>query len=171
MTKRLEIKHTYPTAAPEQLRIIFTDPTYLHSLIVEFGGADAAARTQITGREGDGKVTVTVRSTVPRNRLPALVRRFVRADLVVICTETWTTPTTGTVEAVSTGHTGHVRGDVHVSREGDGALLTARVLVSVKFPIVGGVIERLIVEKIDAMDEIIREATLRWIDAPSGASS
>jgi len=166
MSRRLEMRHSYPVPA-ERMRAVLTDPEFLRDKLREVGGpgAELVSRT-----EDDGQITVVQRQAVPEAMLPAMVRAFVPGDLSITRTEVWSGPTAGTIDVVVSGAPGSVSGTIAVTSDGDGApaLVTICIDASVPVPLVGGTIEKAMTDNIGELGDVEHAFTLEWLGRHPG---
>ena len=159
MSRRLEMRHAYPTPA-ERIRAVLTDPEYLRDKLREVGGpgAELVSRT-----EDNGQITVVQRQAVPETALPAAVRSFVPGDLSITRTEVWSGPMAGTIDVVVGGAPGSVSGTIAVTPDGAGALVAICIDASVPVPLVGGMIEQAMIDNVGKLGEAEHAFTREWL--------
>jgi hypothetical protein len=158
MTRTMELRHPYPVP-PDQLRAVLTDPNLITAKLRELGGPNAA----LISRTEDGpKVTVVTRVSVPRTKLPALARRFIAGDLNVDRTETWTTPTVGSLR-VSSNAPGELTGTAHIHPASTGSVMTTAAYATARVPLVGRRIERAVLDAVAELATAEHNFTLQWL--------
>jgi hypothetical protein len=158
MTSRLEIRHRY-SATPDQLRQVMTDPEYLRAKLSAVGGPGA----ELVSRKQNGQdVVVVLRQGVPADALPSFVRSFLPGDLTIERTETWT-DSGGSVYAEVDGAPGTINGQMRLTPDGGGSVLSLRLEAQVPLPLVGGKVEKVITDSVGKLMETEYGFTERWL--------
>ena len=158
MTSRLELRHRYPKP-PERMREILTDPTYLQDKLREVGGPQA----ELVSRQRDDQgITIVLHQTVPANVLPSFVRSFLSGDLTIHRSETWTS-SGGTVHSVVDGAPGSITGTMHLESDPAGSVLSMQLEVTVPVPLIGGKVEKSIINGVSKLMDSEYAFTVEWL--------
>lgn len=165
MTSRMELRHPYPVPGP-RLVALFTDPEFLRAKLDAVGGPGArllAVRAgEATAGTANGAVTVELRQAVPAAALPSVARSLVPGDLAIERTERWT-PRGGTVHATVAGAPGEITGQWLLDPAPDGCVLAGRLAVTIGVPLVGGRLERAVLDGLAQLLDTEHRFTLRWL--------
>jgi hypothetical protein len=158
MTSRLELRHHYPEP-PERVRQVLTDPAYLHDKLRTVGGP----RAELVSRDEDQRgVTIVARQAVPDNALPSFVRSMVPHGLTIHRTEIWTSAG-GSMSAVMDGAPGTVTGTMRLQPDPAGSVLSLYVEATVALPLVGGKVERAIIDGVGKLMDAEYKFTVQWL--------
>lgn len=158
MSRRLEVRHRYPEAA-ERIREVLTDPEYLRDKLRAVGGPQA----ELVSREQDERgITLVLRQSVPDDALPTFIRAALPGGLTIRRTETWTN-SRGSVHAVVDGAPGTVTGAMWLEPEPAGCVLGAQLTAEVPLPLIGGKVEKVIIDNIGKLMDAEYRFTLEWL--------
>ena len=118
--------------------------------------ADVAFREEVLARqrvlrgsatvEGD---TVVIEQVQSAAGLPSFARNFVGDEIVIVQTERWGTKTAADLQLAIPGKPGDITGDVTLTPSGAGTVEVVDLSVKVSIPLVGGKIEKLVVDMIE----------------------
>jgi len=141
------------------------DGDHLHARLKELGGNDPALLEHAV--DGSG-ARLKLRHSVPVEFLPSAIRRFTGDDLVLDRVETWHLRTDGaydgTFEVTVRGLPGTMTGTQRLTDSGDGAVTEIEGEATVSVPMVGGRIERAVVEQVNALLDAEDEFTRRRLE-------
>lgn len=103
----------------------------------------------------DGGFEVTISEGVGAQVLPGLVKKVIRGDLTITRKDSWGPlegdRARGTLDGGATGLPTKVRGTFELAPSGSGSKLTLTGTAEVKVPLVGGKIEKMVVDMIGKM--------------------
>ncbi len=158
MARRLELRHRYPLP-PERIREVLTDRDYLRDKLRAVGGP----RAELVSREQDERgITLVLRQAVPDDALPSLIRSALPGGLTIRRTETWTS-SGGSVHAVVDGAPGTIPGAMRLEPDPAGCVLGAQLTAEVPLPLIGGKVERVIIDSIGKLMDAEYRFTLEWL--------
>ena len=158
MASRLELRHRYPES-PERLRAVLTDPDYLRDKLRAVGGP----RAELVSREQDGRgITVVLRQAVPDDALPSFIRAALPGGLTIRRTETWTS-SGGSVHGMVDGAPGTITGTMRLVPDPAGCVLSAQLTAEVGLPLIGGRVEKVIIDNIGTLMDAEHRFTLEWL--------
>lgn len=158
MASRLQLRHRYPEP-PERIQAMLTDPDYLRDKLRAVGGP----RAELVSRECDGRgITVVLRQAVPDDALPAFLRSAFSGGLTIRRIETWT-DSGGSVHAVVDGAPGTITGTMRLEPDPAGCVLGAQLTAEVPLPLIGGKVERVIIDNIGKLMDAEHRFTLQWL--------
>ena len=128
---------------------MFADPEFVAQRSAGIGTGDGESWVDGTA---DGAFTVSIRRVVASETIPAEFRSFVGRDLHVRYTEVWEPPSgadrVGTFAVEIQGAPGHAAGAVGLAPYGDTTEFLATGEVKVSIPLVGGMVEKVVVEAV-----------------------
>ncbi|HEX2130515.1 MAG TPA: DUF2505 domain-containing protein [Actinophytocola sp.] len=162
MARSLEHRSTYP----EPVATVYStlvDEGFLTDRLRAIGGKGAALLDH--SRAGDA-VTFTLRQGVDAERLPSAVRSVLGGDLVVERTERWRPdgPRYAADTRVSiSGVPGSIQGQSRLGEHGGESLLVVRAEVRVSIPLVGGKLEKVVVEQVTKLLATEAEFAEKWL--------
>ena len=141
------------------MREVLTDPAYLHDKIRAVGGEGA----ELVSREQRGNgVTVVLRQMVPASALPSFVRSVLPGDLSIRRTETWN-DSGGTVHSAVDGAPGVINGQMTLDPDPEGSVLAMQLAATVRLPLIGGKVEKVITDSVSRLMDSEYDFTLRWL--------
>jgi hypothetical protein len=162
MASRLELRHRYPES-PERIRAVLTDPDYLRDKLRAVGGP----RAELVSWEQDGRgITVVLRQAVPDDALPSFIRAALPGGLTIRRTETWIS-SGGSVHAVVDGAPGTITGVMRLAPDPTGCVLSAQLTAEVGLPLIGGKVEKVIIDNIGTLMDAEYRFTLEWLRTTS----
>jgi hypothetical protein len=158
MTSRLALRHRYPEP-PERIREVLTDQRYLRDKLHAVGGPGAELVSWEAGERG---VTLVLHQAVPDDMLPSFLRAALPGGLTIRRTETWNS-SGGSVHAVVDGAPGTITGAMRLEPEPAGCVLDAQLTAEVGLPLIGGKVEKMIIDGIATLMETEYRFTLEWL--------
>jgi hypothetical protein len=162
MATSLEHRSAFPTSA-DAVYPTLVDEAFLTERLRAIGGKGAALLAH--SRVGEA-TEFTLRQGVDASRLPGAVRSLVGGDLVVEREERWR-PAGARYAAVTrvsiSGVPGEINGEARLGDHGDGSLLVVRAQVRVGIPLVGGKLEKVIVEQVGKLLSAEAEFAETWL--------
>ncbi|MGH3874799.1 MAG: DUF2505 domain-containing protein [Pseudonocardiaceae bacterium] len=158
MTRQLRVRHRYPEPL-ERVRAVLVDPDYLRDKLRAVGGP----RAELVSHDCDERgVTLVLRQTVPDGALPSFIRAALPGGLAIRRTERWT-DSGGSVHAVVDGAPGTITGVMRLEPEPAGCVLGAALTAEVALPLIGGKVEKTIIDSISTLMETEYRFTLEWL--------
>lgn len=158
MASRVELRQRYPEP-PQRIREVLTDPDYLRDKLRAVGGPGAEL---VSRQEDERGVTVVVHQTVPGDALPSFLRSVITEDLTIRRTETWTS-SGATVHAVVDGVPGTITVSMRLAPDPAGSVLGAQLTAEVPLPLVGGKVEKIIIDNVAKLLAAEHQFTLDWL--------
>jgi hypothetical protein len=151
VSTRIAHRATWDVPA-EEVYAELVDGDHLRARLEELGGKDPALVEHSVDASG---ARLELRHSVPVEFLPTAVRRFTGDDLVLDRVETWRVRTDGgydgTFEVTVRGLPGTMTGTQELTDSGGGAVTEIQGEATVSVPMVGGRIEKVVVEQVGAL--------------------
>ena len=146
----MEFTHRHMFAASvDRVVAMFAHPDFVAQRSASLGAEGGESWVDGTA---DGAFTVSIRRIVPSETIPAEFRSFVGRDLHVRYTEVWEPPSgadrIGTFAVEIQGAPGHAAGALGLTPQGDATEFLATGVVKVSIPLVGGMVEKVVVEAV-----------------------
>jgi hypothetical protein len=158
MASRVELRQRYPQP-PERIREVLTDPDYLRDKLRAVGGPGA----ELVSRDQDERgVTIVLHHTVPGAALPSFLRSVRAEGLAIRRTETWTS-SGGSVYAVVDGMPGTITVEMRLTPDPIGCVLGVQLTAEVPLPLVGGKMEKMIIDNVAKLISVEHQFTLDWL--------
>ena len=124
----------------DEVRELLLDPGFREQVAREAGAVEVAV--QVT-RDGDTAHAV-IDTEQPTTGMPSLATRFLGGRLAIHQEEDWSSPTGGSLEVTIPGQPGRITGTVALTERDGLTVQTVDADVSVRIPLVGGKVEKLI---------------------------
>ena len=112
----------------------------------------------------DAPFTLVCRTEQDTSGLPAVARKFVGATTTSVVTERWESADRGTLTIEAPGQPITSTGSVALVPDGEGTRHVVEVQVTVRIPLVGGKLEALVLEALDAGYQIEHETGTAWLE-------
>jgi hypothetical protein len=161
MASQLALRHRYPTS-PERMRELVTDQHYLRAKLRAVGGPGAEL---VSWQQNDDGVTVVLHQAVPGEAMPSFLRAMLPGNLTIRRTETWR-GCRGSVEAVVDGAPGTITGVMDLEPDAAGCVLGSQLTVEVPLPLIGGKVEKIVIDNIATLLNSEYQFTLTWLRTP-----
>ena len=113
----------------------------------------------------DGDV-VTIEQVRSADDIPSFARSFVGDEILIVQTETWTSPTSADVRLAIPGKPGEAVGTLELVESGGTTTETIRLDLTVKIPLVGAKIEQLIAEIVSHALDVEQKVGREWLARP-----
>ena len=145
---KFDDKHTFDKPASAVIKM-FSDRKYFERKYKELGGWDIEVlECEQNAKKFRIKVRYMMKSNVP---LPEFAKKFVPDTAVITQTDTWDIGAmTGRLEAEIKGAPVKVAADMTLKNEGKGSANNLKWNISCGIPLVGGKIEKIVAEDIQA---------------------
>ena len=154
MSTKLTKQLTYDASA-EAVAAMLDDPAFREEVLARQKVARGSVQI-----DGDHVRIEQVRSAAD---IPSFARKFVGEEIVIVQTETWTSPTGADVELAIPGKPGEARGTLVLRESGSTTTESIDLDLSVRIPLVGGKIEAMVAGMFsDALDVEHRVGT-EWL--------
>ena len=95
--------------------------------------------------------------------IPSFARKFVGEEIVIVQTETWSSPTAATIELAIPGKPGEAVGTLTLAESGGTTTETVALAVTVRIPLVGGKIEGMIADMVEHALDKEHEVGVEWL--------
>lgn len=162
MATRIEHRATFPHSAADTFAAQ-TDERALWTRLRQVGGKNAQLRDHAVTPEG---ARYTLVQGIGSETVPALVRTIHSGDLAVRRHYVWHAADdryTGTVTVDVADLPGRLAAEVDITPTDTGCVQRTHGEVSVRVPLVGGKIERVVVEQVTALLAREAELTEQWL--------
>lgn len=152
--------------------------TKLHKLLTYDATAEAVAamlddtgfREEVLERQRvvrgsaviDGDV-VTIEQVRSADDIPSFAQKFVGDEILIVQTESWTSPTSADVRLTIPGKPGEAVGTIELVESGGTTTETIDLDLTVKIPLVGGKIEQLIAGIFSAALDVEQKVGREWL--------
>ena len=113
----------------------------------------------------DGDV-VTIEQVRSADDIPSFARSFVGDEILIVQTENWTSPTSADVRLAIPGKPGEAVGTLKLAESGGTTTETVVLDISVKIPMLGGKIEKLIAGIIESALDVEQKVGQEWLARP-----
>jgi hypothetical protein len=152
-------------ASVDQIRSAFGDQGYWRARLAAF--SNGTAKLDSLNIDQGGTVTVVIKVSLFRDRLPKLVTQLHRGDLEMVRNERWSRigggRMRGEVSVAVPGAPLSMLGEALLAPVPSGSQLKYSTTVSVKIPLVGGKIEGYIGGQLAEQITAIQHFTTEWI--------
>ncbi len=137
MSRKIAKTLTYdaPIAA---VRTMLLDPAFRKAVLEAQHVASGTAH-----RDGD---VITLEQTRAAHVVPSFARKFVGDEIVIVQTETWSTPDHADIEVTIADKPGELSGTATLVEANGRTVETIHLEVTVRVPLIGGKIESVIAE-------------------------
>jgi hypothetical protein len=164
MATKLQHPVTYPLTL-DRVRAAVSDRAYWEALAASVKNSPGEVKSvDVSGDE----VTVELTQRIPSDKLPSVVTSLVSGDLAIERTMSWTfssdTAAQGTFRAVVNGTPATTEGAFSLRGDGESTVAEFDGSVTVRIPLVGGKIEKLISQNMLTLFDAERDFTVAWDD-------
>lgn len=162
MATKLQHPVTYPLTL-ERVRAAVSDRAYWEALAASV--EDAPGEVRSVEVDGD-TLTVELLQRIPSDTLPSAVTSLVSGDLAIERTMTWTftspSQAQGTFRASVSGTPATTEGSFRLQEDGAQTAADFAGTVTVRIPLVGGRIEKVISQNMLTLFDSERDFTVAW---------
>ncbi len=159
---RFQHTTTYDAPAAEVFAML-TDRAWREKVGVAQGVVSSEVTITPEGPEGSGR-RVVVDQVQNTAGLPAIAKKIAGETTRAVVTEVWTSPTRGTIEIVAPGKPTRAVGTVSLEEAGSTTRHVTDLEVTVKVPVLGGRLEKLMADNIDHGMEIEEAVGAAWLE-------
>lgn len=149
---------TYDAPAAEVYQLL-VDPEFRAFVAARTGGTEVSVNVE---PHGSGHV-VTIDQLQPTEGVPAFARKFAGETTHAIQTETWTSPTAGTLEVRTPGRPTEVTGSYVLAESGGRTTQTFDGEVKAKVPLIKDKLEKLMAELFVKGKQLDEQAAAAWL--------
>lgn len=157
----MRFQHTSTYAAPvDEVYAMLTDQAWREKV----GTAQGVISSDVTiTPEGEG-CRVVIDQVQDTAGLPAIAKKIAGDTTRAVVTEVWASPTSGTIEIVAPGKPTKAVGTVTLESDGTTTRHVFDLEVTVKVPLVGGKLERLMADNIGRGLEVEEAVGAAWLE-------
>lgn len=133
-------------ASPDAVYAMLSDPAFREQV------AQAQEVVSVDVRltpEGDGFTLVNDQVQNTKD-LPSIAKKIAGDTTQAVITERWTSRSAGTIEITAPGKPTSATGTIRLAPDGDGTVEVVELDIRVKVPLVGGKLEKLMADNIEA---------------------
>ncbi|WP_330184705.1 DUF2505 domain-containing protein [Nocardia sp. NBC_01503] len=129
--------------------------------------ADATTATlELSHPDGPGTIRIHMTEKAPEDKIPGLVKKVLKSDLMLERTDTWGAlegdTAKGAFQGASGGITTEMEGTFELRPTAEGSEIEAAGTVAVKVPLVGGAIEPLVENLLEKVMNSERKSVEAW---------
>ena len=146
-------------AAPEAVAEMLADPAFREKVCV----AMHATRWDVAVDGSGAGMRVVIDQTQPARSIPSFARKVVGDEIRIVQTETWTGPSTASLELSIPGKPGGFDGQVVLGPAGAGTRESVTGEAKVRIPLVGGKLEALVEELLRAALRTEERVGREWL--------
>jgi uncharacterized protein YndB with AHSA1/START domain len=133
-------------ASPDEVFAMLSDPAFREQV----AEAQQVVSVDVRLTPADDGFTLVSDQVQNTEDLPAIAKKFAGDTTQAVITEQWTTRTQGTISIAAPGKPTSAKGTVRLDPDGDGTVEIVELDVKVKVPLVGGKLEKLMADNIEA---------------------
>ncbi|MCW4353331.1 DUF2505 domain-containing protein [Hoyosella sp. YIM 151337] len=165
MARRTEYRKEFPFPAEKVYEALATRQ-YWEDRLTAVGGTNARV---VAFETNDGGISVELEQTIPRSKLPSVAHTVIKHDMVIQRRESWSaldgaaSSASGELFAAMPGGPGDVKGTRKLAADGSGSIIEATVESRVSVPIVGGKLEKVVLQNLVRLYEKEDSFTEEWI--------
>jgi uncharacterized protein YndB with AHSA1/START domain len=146
-------------APPDEVFAMLSDPAFREKVCA---AQQVVSSEVVVTPVGDGFTMVSTQ--VQRTAgLPAIARKFAGDTTEVVVEETWTTPTSGTIEITAPGKPTSAGGTITLTPSASGTVELFELEVKVKVPLIGGKLETLMADTIRSGQLVEQTVGATWL--------
>ena len=146
-------------AAPDAVLAMLTDPAFREKVCAAQHVVSCDVRIDLAG----AGFTCVVTSEQNTAGLPSIAKKFVGETTTAIITEDWKDGAGGTVEIKAPGKPTDVSGTIRLVEAGAGTTEVVELNVKAKVPLIGGKLEKVLVDSIQAGYDVEQRVGAAWL--------
>jgi uncharacterized protein YndB with AHSA1/START domain len=146
-------------ASPADVFEMLADPRFREAV----GAAQEVISADVQVERTGDRLSLTIDQEQRTDDLPAFARTLAGASTQAILYEEWTDPLGGTLRIEAPGKPSEVTGTVTLQPEGDGTREVVELALTIKVPLIGGKLEKLLAQKIAAGLEAEHGVGVAWL--------
>ncbi|MBN4928400.1 DUF2505 domain-containing protein [Hoyosella rhizosphaerae] len=162
MARRTEYKKELSCTA-EQVYKALSSRQYWDDRIADIGGTNASV---VSFNASDNGIEVELQQFIKREKLPSVAQAVIKNDMTIIRKDTWgpfNGSATGDFFGTMKGGPGDIKGPRTITASGDGCVISATVEARVSVPIVGGKLEKLLLQNVESLFSDEDDYTAKWV--------
>jgi uncharacterized protein YndB with AHSA1/START domain len=156
MLLRTELSYDAP---PADVFAMLSDPAFREKVCEAQHAVSYDVHVDVAG----AGLTVRVETEQNTSGLPSIAKKFVGETTTAVLTETWKDGSGGTVDISAPGKPTKITGTVTLREVGAGTLQTVELDAKVKVPLIGGKLEQLLVDSLEAGYAKEQEVGTAWL--------
>lgn len=146
-------------AAPADVFAMLATPAFREAVVEAMDVISADVELE---RDGEG-FTLTIDQLQKTDDLPGFARTFAGDSTQAIQREVWRGPTTGDLVIEAPGKPTHIAGTIRLEPSGTGTTEVVELEIKVKVPLIGGKLEKLMADKVQAGMDIEQQVGRTWL--------
>ena len=156
MRFRHELQYDAP---PARVFAMLADPAFREAVAEAMDVISADVRLE---RDGDG-FTLTVDQLQKTDDLPGFARTFAGDSTQAIQREVWNSATSANLSIEAPGKPTNIAGTIRLEPDGAGTKEVVELEIKVKVPLIGGKLEKLMAEKVQAGMDTENQAGIAYL--------
>jgi hypothetical protein len=146
--KSIDHELRYEGATAEQVHAMLADESFREEVCAHQGvlRQTVTITPRASGGDGGEGMDVRIDQVQSARGIPSFATRIVGNEINVVQTESWTSPTSATIDVAIPGKPGEMKGTIQVIEDPEGTTERVRMEVKVGIPLVGGKLEGLVVD-------------------------
>ncbi|WP_161605410.1 DUF2505 domain-containing protein [Pimelobacter simplex] len=146
-------------AAPDEVFAMLADPAFREKV----AAAQQVVSVTVTATPAGTGVSLVVDQVQNTAGLPAIAKKIAGDTTQAVVREEWSDPRSGTIEITAPGKPTRAAGTVTLVADGGATKLVVDLEVTVKVPLVGGRLEKLMTDNIDAGLSVEHSVGVSWL--------
>ncbi|SFM54809.1 Carbon monoxide dehydrogenase subunit G [Pimelobacter simplex] len=146
-------------AAPDEVFAMLADPAFREKV----AAAQQVVSVTVTATPAGTGVSLVVDQVQNTAGLPAIAKKIAGDTTQAVVREEWSDPTSGTIEITAPGKPTRAAGTVTLVADGGATKHVVDLEVTVKVPLVGGRLEKLMTDNIDAGLSVEYSVGVSWL--------
>ena len=146
-------------ASPAEVFEMLADPAFREQVAAAMDVISADVDLQ---RDGDG-FTLTIDQLQKTDDLPSFARTFAGDSTQAIQREQWSSPTSANLQIEAPGKPTNIAGTIRLEPDGAGTREVVELEIKVKVPLIGGKLEKLMAEKVQAGMDVEHQVGQTWL--------
>jgi Protein of unknown function (DUF2505) len=147
-------------AWPAEVFEMLADPAFREAVCAAM---DVISADVELDRDGDG-FTLVIDQLQKTDDLPGFARTFAGDSTQAIQRETWTSTSEGSLAIEAPGKPTSISGTIRLEADGAGTKEIVELEIKVKVPLIGGKLEKLMAEKVQAGMDVERQVGQTWLN-------
>jgi len=161
----MKVTHTATYDAPlADVHAMLTDPAFRQRA----ADASGVVSAEVTVEASGGGQVVTIDQVQPTEGVPAFAKKFAGDTTRAVVTETWTSPSSGSVLIDTPGRPTEIQGAYTLAELGGRTTQTFHGDVTAKVPLIGGKLEKLVTQFFVEGRDKEQAAGAAWLEGDRG---
>ncbi|GAA3648359.1 DUF2505 domain-containing protein [Nocardioides ginsengisoli] len=146
-------------AGPDEVFAMLADPAFRERV----AAAQQVVSVTVTATPAGAGVSLVIDQVQNTAGLPAIAKKIAGDTTQAVVREEWSDPTSGTIEITAPGKPTRAAGTVTLKADGSATTHALDLEVTVKVPLVGGKLEKLMTDNIDAGLTVEHSVGVAWL--------